>query len=99
VIQHIVVWKLIEMTDEARAVAVNRFRDELSALVGVIPGFRSISITEDVEEIDSNADVVLLSTHDSRDALEAYRSHPGHVASATWWAQLVARREAVDSEI
>lgn len=98
-IQHIVVWKLIEMTDEARAVAVNRFRDELSALVGVIPGFRSISITEDIAEIDSNADVVLLSTHDSRDALEAYRSHPEHVASATWWAQLVARREAVDSEI
>ena len=98
-IQHIVVWKLIEMTDKARDEAVNRFREELSALVGVIPGFRSISITEDIAEIDANADVVLLSIHDSRDALEAYRSHPGHVASAPWWAQLVARREAVDSEI
>lgn len=98
-IQHIVMWKLVEMTDEARNDAVSRFRSELSSLVGVIPGFRSISITEDIAEIDSNADVVLVSIHDSRDALEAYRVHPEHVASATWWAQLVARREAVDSEI
>jgi hypothetical protein len=53
----------------------------------------------DVRDVDSNFDVVLISIHESREALATYQPHPAHVEVATWWGSLVAQRRAVDSEI
>ncbi|CAB4623056.1 unannotated protein [freshwater metagenome] len=98
-IQHAVVWKLVDLTDAKRASVLARFDTELRALVGVVPGLVSVAVTSDVREIDSNFDVALISLHESREALATYQSHPAHVAVATWWGPLVAQRGAVDSEV
>jgi len=92
VIQHTVMWKLVELTDTERDAAIDRFRQDLSALVGVVPG-------PDVRDVESNFDVALISIHESREALATYQSHPAHVAVGTWWGSLVTQRGAVDSEI
>jgi len=99
VIQHAVVWKLVDLTEAERATALARFDTEIRALVGVVPGLVSVAVTSDVREIVSNFDVALISLHESREALAIYQSHAEHVAVATWWGSLVAQRGAVDSEV
>ncbi len=98
-IQHVVMWRLIDLTDAERAAALERFGTELQALVGVVPGLVSVALTPDVRDVESNFDVALISVHESREALATYQSHPEHVAIGTWWGLLVAQRGAVDSEI
>ena len=98
-IQHAVMWKLIDLDDAERAAALDRFGTELGALVGVVPGLVSVALTPDVREVESNFDVALISIHESREALSTYQSHPDHVDIGTWWGLLVAQRGAVDSEI
>ena len=98
-IQHIVVWKLIDQSAPEREAVLTRFAEELGALVGVVPGLVSVSLTPDVGDTPYNFDVSLISIHESRAALATYQSHPAHVAIGTWWAPLVAQRGAVDSEI
>ena len=98
-IQHVVVWKLIDQSLSEREAALSRFREELAALVGVVPGLVSVSLTADVGDTTTNFDVSLISIHESREALAVYQSHPAHVAIGKWWGQLVTQRGAVDSEI
>ena len=98
-IQHVVMWKLVDLSEAERTAALDRFDTELRALVGVVPGLVSVALTPDVRDVDSNFDVVLISIHESREALATYQPHPAHVAVATWWGSLVAQRGAVDSEI
>ncbi len=98
-IQHLVVWKLVDHSASERAEVLARFAAELSALVGVVPGLVSVSLTPDVGDTPNNWDVSLISIHESREALAVYQSHPAHVAIGAWWGPLVAQRGAVDSEI
>ena len=98
-IQHVVMWRLIDLADAERASALERFGTELQALIGVVPGLVSVALTPDVRDVESNFDVALISLHESREALATYQSHPEHVAIGTWWGLLVAQRGAVDSEI
>jgi len=98
-IRHTVVWKLIDHSATEREAIVARFGEELRALVGVVPGLASVSLTPDVGDTPGNFDVSLISVHESREALAVYQSHPAHVAVGVWWGPLVAQRGAVDSEI
>ena len=98
-IQHIVVWKLVDQSPAERAETVERFSRELNDLVGTVPGLLSISLTPDLRDTESNMDVSLISLHESREALATYQSHPDHVAIGAWWGPLVVQRGAVDSEI
>lgn len=98
-IQHMVMWKLVDMPDDERVATVERFARELGALVGDVPGLVSVSVTPDVRDVDGNFDVALISVHESRAALATYQSHPDHVAVGAWWGPLVVQRGAVDSEV
>lgn len=98
-IRHTVVWKLIDHSVAEREAALARFGEELRALVGVVPGLVSVSLTPDVGDTPGNFDVSLISVHESREALAVYQPHPAHVAIGVWWGPLVAHRGAVDSEI
>lgn len=98
-IQHVVVWKMVDQTASDRAATLVRFGAELESLVGVVPGLVSVSLTPDVGDSPNNFDVSLVSIHESREALATYQSHPDHVAIGVWWGPLVAVRGAVDSEV
>ena len=98
-IQHVVAWKLREQSESERAELVTEFRSRLDALVGVVPGLRSVALTEDVHDTDANFDVVLISMHDTREALAVYQDHPDHVAIGRWYKDFVVTRAAVDSEV
>jgi len=98
-IRHIVAWRLRSEDPAEKDAAVKGIRERLSALVGVVPGLRSVSVGRDLGLVEDHWDVVLVSEHDDNAALEGYQTHEAHRTAAAWIAQQVSDRVAVDYEL
>ena len=86
-IRHTVMWKLKEGTD------VEVIKQELEGLNGKIPGLLSLEVGIEGD------DAVLISDHDSWEALETYAKHPLHVKVAdTYVRPYIVSRQAVNYE-
>ena len=96
-IRHIVMWKL-SATDPAERVSVTQeITRLLEGLLGVVPGMTSLKVTSDLGNYSTNFDLVLVSEHDSPEALQGYQDHPAHQAAAQWIRANVSHRACVDS--
>ena len=94
-VRHVVIWSFredIEHPDDT----FTEMALKLESLVGVIPGLVSLEVGRDLGDSDANWDVVLVSEHESADALEVYQKHPAHLDVAAWVKQHVSARAAVD---
>ena len=82
-VKHIIVWTLKdEFSEEEKAQVKAGIKEGLESLNWQIPGLIDIKvITEGLES--SNADLMLDSTFESKEALKGYSGHPAHVAVAT----------------
>ncbi|MGN5477760.1 Dabb family protein [Cupriavidus basilensis] len=78
-IKHIVMWKVHGSTAEEKSEGVRCIRAAFDGLVGVIPGLLALEIGADVSRIDYAFDVVLYTEFESREALDAYSTHPAHL--------------------
>ena len=81
-VRHLILWKLKESLslEEKQKVLLN-MKENLEALVGLVPGLTSLNII--VNEMESsNADVMLDSVLESEEALKGYQIHPEHVKVA-----------------
>lgn len=78
-VKHMIIWKLKDGIDKNAAKAA--IKTELEGLVGKIDGLLSMKI-----EIDgyscSAGDLLMDSSFESKDALDAYQKHPAHQAIA-----------------
>ena len=74
-IRHIVLFRVIEGTPAER---VQEAIDRLEALVGVIPGLRSLKAGIDIG-IEGNFDFGLVAELDDRAALEVFSADPTHM--------------------
>ena len=92
--RHVVAWKLAD--PESRDETVAQMKSLLEALVGVVPGLKSLSVNPTALPGEGNWDVVLISDHDSLDAFRTYQTHPAHLEAAQWVSQHVSERAAVD---
>ena len=91
-VRHVVMWKLKEASEE-RSATIKKGLEELN---GKIPGLVSLEVGIDKNNLDS---VVLISVHESWEALAAYAKHPLHVAAAdTYVRPFTAARQSVDCE-
>lgn len=54
----------------------------LTALVGVVPGLRSVTVLEDLGLSDANASLLFIAEFGSEEQWQAYRKHPAHMAVA-----------------
>lgn len=78
-VKHIILWKIKDGVDKA-AVAQG-VKDGLEGLVGTVPGLLRAQVV--IGEMNScTADVMLDSAFESVEALNAYKTHPAHVAVA-----------------
>lgn len=98
-IRHIVFFKFTADDAEQRAANLDGMRDRLVALVGVIPGLRSMSVEPDLGDDPGNWEVVLVSEHDDRAAYESYQAHPAHTAASVINNAFITDRIAVDVEM
>jgi hypothetical protein len=99
-IQHIVVWKLLEEANGNRKEEnMSQMREMLIALPKYIPQIRSLSVVQNVNMTERNADLALITTFDQLSDLDIYSSHPEHVKVAQFVGSIVSARSAIDYEI
>lgn len=96
-IRHIVFWKLADVADgrdkweNARII-----KQRLEALVGVVPG-----LEEAIVGLNNNGgdyDAALDSRFTSKDALEAYATHPAHLEVKAFVHSVAIARQSIDFE-
>jgi len=91
-IRHIVMWKLNSKADAME------IKNRLEALDGKIPGLLHIEAGIDFLGSEQSADLVLVSEHESRDALSVYQAHPEHQAVVPLVKAAAVSRTVVDYE-
>ncbi len=78
-VRHVILWNMKEtLSDEECRKVKNDIKEALEALKGVIPGLLEINVATDPLDT-SNADLLLDSLFEDKDALAVYADHPAHV--------------------
>lgn len=95
-IKHIVMWKVKGSTPAEKNEGVRRIQTAFNGLVGVIPGLMALEVGADVSRIDYACDVVLYTEFESREALDAYATHPDHLRIKRELADVRIDRHQVD---
>ena len=94
-------WKLHEeangVTKEENA---NEFKRQLEALPALIPEIKSMEVGIGYKPAEGAVyDMVLTTSHDSKEDLVTYAEHPDHQKVVAFASGIVAERRAVDYEI
>ncbi|WP_028105066.1 Dabb family protein [Pseudoduganella violaceinigra] len=99
-IKHIVMWKLKEQAEGAdRATNAVRMKEMLLACAGIVPGILKLEVGLAEAGLEATYDVVLYSEFDSREALDAYQSHPQHQALKPFFSAVRDARQCMDYTI
>lgn len=78
-IKHIVMWNVRGESAAEKAETAQRVKRNFEGLRGKVPGLVELEVGIDESRIDYACDVVLYSVFRSREALEAYATHPFHL--------------------
>lgn len=94
-------WRLQdEANGNTKAENATKFKTMLEDLVPVISELKSLEVGIGYNEADGAVfDMVLTTTHDSKEGLKAYSTHPEHVKVVDFAKTIVAERRVVDFEI
>lgn len=94
-------WKLHdEANGNTKAENAERFKTMLEELIPVISELKSLEVGIGYNEADGAVfDMVLTTTHDSKESLKAYAIHPEHIKVVDFAKTIVAERRVVDFEI
>lgn len=95
-IRHIVMWDVRGETAEEKRSAAEDIKRRFEALVGVIPGLITLEIGIDTSGVSYACDVVLYSEFTDQAALDAYASHPAHLAVRDALTDVRIARHQVD---
>ena len=99
-VKHIIVWTLKEMPEAEKKSVKAEIKTGLEGLKDKISGIVDIKVITEGRLASSNADLMLDSTFESADALNAYTVHPEHVAVATTKVRpFVSNRACLDFEV
>ena len=98
-VHHIVMWKFKPETEEERKPELKRaMKENLSALVGKVPGLLTVEFVENPLS-SSTHDVALVTTLEKAEDIAVYAEHPDHVAVAdTYVRPFVTERACLDYE-
>jgi hypothetical protein len=99
-VRHIVLWCLkAEALGATKELNAQRIKQRLEALNGRIPGLQRLDLGIDFSHTNSAADIALCADFDTRAALDAYLTHPEHVAAGQLVKAVVEERWMVDFEV
>jgi hypothetical protein len=93
-ITHVVMWKLKDRTPEN----VRRVHGLLLGMKGKIPGMLELEAGVDFARSERSYDLVLVTRHINREALDQYQVHPAHQAVKQHMLELRDISAAVDFE-
>jgi hypothetical protein len=92
-IKHVVMWKVKDRDD------IPSLRECLESMKGTVPTLIDLETGGDVVRGDKSWDLVLISTHRDREALDAYQDDPIHGEVKKTVGALVTDRASVDFEV
>jgi len=92
-IKHTVFWKL---KDENKEQNMQKIKHDLEALVGKVDGLLSADVG--MNFAGGEYDLALVSDFESKEALNAYQTHPLHMKVREFVGSVKVSREAVDFE-
>jgi hypothetical protein len=92
-IRHIVLYWLKDSARIGEAVGV------LGSMRGKIPGLLTIEAGKDTLRSDRSCDLCLHAVFESREALEAYRTHPAHLPVQRYMHSVAQRSASADFEV
>lgn len=95
-IAHIVAWRLNGATPEERIRQANTVTHAFETLRTQIPGLLQMEVGANVIEAPDAWDVALYMVFASRDALDAYQTHPGHLKIKTLVGPMRSARVQAD---
>lgn len=98
-VRHVVVWQLVGESVSEKKARCEELVPDLEALVGVIPGLQSLSVSFSTGPNPKNWDMCLISDHDTWEALDVYATHPAHLAVAARVAENTVARAGADFEL
>lgn len=93
-VTHVVMWRLKDRTPEN----ADRVRAMLLEMKDRIPGMRELEVGVDYLRSERSYDLVLITRHDSREALEEYQVDPVHAQVKKVMLELREVSVAVDFE-
>lgn len=99
-IKHIVMWKLKDHAEGAdRATNARKMKEQLEACAGIVPGILKLEVGLAEPGLEATYDVVLYSEFESKEALDAYQSHPQHAALKPFFGAVRDARQCMDYSI
>ena len=99
-LKHIVMWKLKDEAEGAsKAVNAGKMKAMLDACAGLVPGILKLEVAVAQPGLEATYDVVLYSEFSSREALDAYQTHPQHVALKPFFSAVRESRACMDYEV
>lgn len=98
VMKHIVMWNVRSANPEDRRRSIELIKTGFEGLRDRIPGLLTIEVGVDGSRIDYACDVVLYSEFEDQAALDAYATHPAHLALRDQLAGVRIARHQVDYE-
>ena len=99
-VKHLVFWRLTPTAHgNDKATNARLIKQKLEALRGRIPGLEAIEVGLDFGATPNSSDVSLYTEFSSRAALDAYQTHPEHLAVVAFVKDAVAERRMVDYEV
>ncbi|MGC3954945.1 MAG: Dabb family protein [Propionicimonas sp.] len=96
-IKHIVMWNFADEAEGAdKAANLAKVQADLLALRGLVDGMGSFEVAIGADPLEHSYDLVLYSEFDSVEALQAYATHPRHVAVAQFIGKVRTARVCMD---
>lgn len=98
-IKHIVLFKVKEFdTDQEKKEALNKMKEMLLALDGVIEELKFIEVGLNIDLNSANFDLSLTTHFDNMDDLKTYAFHPEHLKVVDYVKTIATQRACVDYE-
>lgn len=97
-VTHIVMWSFVpELSGEEKKAAGEKMKALLEPIRALVPGTLDIRVNVNALE-SSNREVMLFSTFETVEALQAYQTHPAHVEAGKYIRSVTCDRACMDFE-
>jgi hypothetical protein len=99
-LKHIVMWKLKDTAENAdKNTNARKMKEQLEACANLVPGILKLEVAIAQPGLEATYDVVLYSEFTDKAALDAYQSHPQHVALKPFFGAIRDARQCMDYEV
>ena len=98
-VRHVVMWRFkSEAEGQNKEENIQYVKSELEKLPSVIDSILTLDVGLNIKDNSSRYEMVLISTHQSKEMLDHYRGHPDHSKIAGYIGKVTEERFLVDFE-